>query len=171
LAGAVFMAVPNRQALVANVGNFPAQLRMSWYMGFFNLGARAEKRTAAEDFQLIERLWSHWSPGFHPDDDYLAELKRCLTASFPAPLEYYRALFRPWREALRRARRRLPIDTPTLYLHGADDGCISPRMAANQARFYRARFEQRILDRCGHFLHIERPDDVGALVVDWFDGS
>jgi pimeloyl-ACP methyl ester carboxylesterase len=166
-ARAVLMAVPHPQALLANLADFPGQLRMSWYMGFFNLGAGAERRAAANDFELIERLWARWSPGFRPDDDYLAELKRCLTASFPAPLEYYRALFRPVREAWRRAQRRLPIDTPTLYLHGERDGCISPRMMAGQGRFYRARLAEQILPACGHFLHVERPDVAAPIVVDW----
>jgi pimeloyl-ACP methyl ester carboxylesterase len=166
-ARAVTMAVPHPTALVANVRAFPGQLRLSWYVSFFQLGARADQRASANDFELIERLWAAWSPGFRPGADYLAELKRCLAASGPAPFEYYRALFRPLREALRRARRRLVIDTPTLNLHGARDGCIDARMAAHQERHFRGPFEGRILPGVGHFLQIEQPAEVGALVVDW----
>jgi pimeloyl-ACP methyl ester carboxylesterase len=166
-ARAVTMAVPHPNAFVANLRAFPGQLRLSWYMTFFQLGARADQRASANDFELIERLWAQWSPGFRPSATYLAELKRCLAASGPAPFEYYRALFRPMREALRRSRRRLVIDTPVLNLHGAQDGCIDARMAARQERYFRGPMESRVLPGVGHFLHIERPDEVAALVVDW----
>jgi pimeloyl-ACP methyl ester carboxylesterase len=126
-------------------------------VGFFQL-ERADKEVCANNFELIERLWAQWSPGFRPPPDYLDELKRCLERSMPAPLEYYRALFRPLGQALRRARRHLVIDTPTLNLHGADDGCISPRMAVKQSAYFRAAFECRVLNGVGHFLQIENPD-------------
>jgi pimeloyl-ACP methyl ester carboxylesterase len=166
-ARAVTMAVPHPNALVANLREFPGQLRLSWYVTFFQLGKRADERATANDFELIERLWAKWSPGFRPSAAYLAELKRCLAASGPAPFEYYRALFRPMREALRRARRRLVIDTPLLNLHGANDGCVDARMAARQERFFRGPMQGRVLPGVGHFLHIEQPDEVGAHVVDW----
>jgi pimeloyl-ACP methyl ester carboxylesterase len=161
------MAVPHPNALVANLREFPGQLRLSWYVSFFQLGKRAQERASANDFELIERLWAQWSPNFRPSEEYLAELKRCLGASGAAPFEYYRALFRPMREALRRGRRRLVIDTPTLNLHGARDGCIDARMTVNQEKFYRGRFDCRVLPGMGHFLHIEQPDEVGAHVLDW----
>ena len=166
-ARAVTMAVPHPNALVANLRDFPGQLRLSWYVSFFQLGKRAQDRAKANDFELIERLWATWSPGFRPSAAYLAELKRCLAESGPAPFEYYRALFRPMREALRRARRHLVIDTPTLNLHGARDGCVDARMAARQERFFRGKFESRVLNGVGHFLHIEQPGEVGAHIVDW----
>ncbi len=166
---AVTMAVPHPNALVANLRAFPGQLRLSWYVTFFQLGKRADERASANDFELIERLWAKWSPGFRPSTDYLAELKRCLAASGPAPFEYYRALFRPMREAMRRARRRLVIDTPLLNLHGARDGCVDARMAVRQDRFFRGRFEGRILPGVGHFLHIEQPGEVAAHVVEWLE--
>jgi pimeloyl-ACP methyl ester carboxylesterase len=159
--------VPHPNARVANLRAFPGQLRLSWYVSFFQLGKRADQRAAANDFELIERLWATWSPGFRPSEAYLAELKRCLAASGPAPFEYYRALFRPMREALRRARRRLVIDTPTLNLHGARDGCIDARMAARQERHFRGKFEGRVVPGVGHFLQIEQPDVVGGMIVDW----
>jgi pimeloyl-ACP methyl ester carboxylesterase len=165
---AVTLAVPHPNALVANLRDFPGQLRLSWYVSFFQLGKRADAQASANDFELIERLWAQWSPGFRPSGEYLAELKRCLTASGPAPFEYYRALFRPMREALRRARRRLVIDTPVLNLHGARDGCVDARMAARQERYFRGKFEGRVLEGVGHFLHIEQPDEVARQIIEWF---
>jgi pimeloyl-ACP methyl ester carboxylesterase len=164
---AVTMAVPHPQALLANIREFPGQLRLSWYMGFFQLGRLADERVAAYDFELVMRLWASWSPGFKPDDEYLAELRRCLGASMPAPLEYYRALFRPLRELLRRARTAVDVRTPLLNLHGEDDQCIDPRMTQGQERYVRAPFEPRLVRGAGHFLQLERPDEVGAMIVDW----
>jgi pimeloyl-ACP methyl ester carboxylesterase len=161
----VAMSVPHPQALLANLREFPGQLRLSWYMGFFQLGKMAERRVAAGDFDLIMRLWARWSPGFRPDDDYLAELRRCMSESLPAPLEYYRALFRPVREALRRARQRIDIRTPLTYLHGADDGCIDVRMTRGQERFFRGPFRAHIVPGAGHFLQLENPDAVAGTVL------
>jgi pimeloyl-ACP methyl ester carboxylesterase len=166
-ARAVTMAVPHLNAFAANLRRHPAQLRRSWYMLFFQLGAQADRRVAAGDFELIERLWASWSPGFKPEAAYLAELKACLAESMPAPLEYYRAMFRPLREAMQRGRQRLKIGVPTLHLQGAQDGCISAEMGDGQARYFTAGFEARVVPGVGHFLHIERPDDVGGMIVEW----
>jgi pimeloyl-ACP methyl ester carboxylesterase len=167
-ARAVTMSVPHPQAFVANLKTFPGQLRMSWYMIFFQIGKRADRTVAADDFELVERLWSQWSPGFRPDEAYLAELKRCLGASLPAPLEYYRSLFRPLRDAIRRGRRKLDVRVPTLNLHGARDGCVDVRMAANQEKFFRGPFEARVLPHVGHFMQLEDPAGVAAMMIDWF---
>ena len=79
---------------------------------------------------FIDRLWDEWSPGYDAGED-LALVKRCLAdrPNLSAAIEYYRAaLGRPAEscgkfEAEQRALALTPPQ-PTLYLHGARDGCI-----------------------------------------------
>jgi pimeloyl-ACP methyl ester carboxylesterase len=165
-ARAVTMAVPHPRALLANARRDGAQLRRSSYVAFLGLVPSAAARARADDFRYVDGLWARWSPEFRPDDEYARELKRCLAASSPAPVAYYRTLFRPHgAAALARAAR--PIATPALYLHGRRDGCVDERMAEGQARHFEGPFEQCVLEGAGHFLQIERPDAVAERVVAW----
>jgi pimeloyl-ACP methyl ester carboxylesterase len=163
-ARAVTLAVPHPLAFARNVAKYPAQLRRSWYMGFLNLpgsGVWVERN----DFAFIDRLWRDWSPGFAPGADYMRELKTCLGQSMPGPIAYYRALLRDLPAGLRRVRPK--IETPTLYLHGSNDGCIAAEVSTGQSRFFRARFEEGLIQGAGHFLHLEAPSEVATKVIDW----
>jgi pimeloyl-ACP methyl ester carboxylesterase len=84
----------------------------------------------------------------------------------PAPLEYYRAILRPFTTLVDRLRQAdAPITTPLLQLHGADDGCIVPPNDAD-----RRWFAERVLEvvpNVGHFLHIEAPAAIAARVTRW----
>ena len=91
----------------------------------------------------------------------------------PAPIEYYRAMFWPPVEAVQRLKegaaegRRVVV--PCLYLHGADDGCVSFELARDQERYFAAGVESELLARCGHFLQLERPDAVAERILEWID--
>lgn len=165
---AVTLAVPHPLAFLA--GADPHQLRRSWYIGFFQLPG-AERVAAASDFALVDRLWRTWSPGYRLPDAEREELHRCLRASWPAPLLYYRALLRPLGPALRRIRRPPPrlrrMTVPLLYLHGADDGCVGPEVARGAERFFTAAYRADEIAGAGHFLCAERPDLVAERAAAW----
>ena len=57
---------------------------------------------------------------------------------------------------------------PTLYLHGATDGCMGAELASAAGDVLThpgSRVE--VVDGAGHFLHVERPDAVNRLVLDF----
>jgi pimeloyl-ACP methyl ester carboxylesterase len=164
-ARAVTLSVPHPASWLGNLVHCPRQLLLWWYVLFFNLGGFAQRRAAARDFLLVERLWSAWSPGMVPDQAYFAELKRCLGRSGRAPYEYYRALAR--RGGLLFGNGADPLRTPLLYLHGANDGCVDARMADGQNRWFGDEFEARVLPEAGHFLLLERPAEVTRQVLEW----
>lgn len=173
---AVTLAVPHPLAFLAGLRKHPMQLRRSWYMLAFQ-APLAERLVVRDDFALIERLWRDWSPSYDPSPLHLSRLKLCLAASMPAPIELYRALFRPAGEALRRIERAGRADqrirVPTLQLHGERDGCIGAELFEDQARYFAGERERHMLRGVGHFLHLEAPAEVFALVLDWLrrDGA
>jgi pimeloyl-ACP methyl ester carboxylesterase len=57
---------------------------------------------------------------------------------------------------------------PTRYLHGRDDGCMAAGLAEGAERFLPGEgSDAHILEGCGHFLHLERPDEVNRLILEW----
>ncbi|MBA3451649.1 MAG: alpha/beta hydrolase [Deltaproteobacteria bacterium] len=161
---AVTMSVPHPLTFLRALRN-PSQVVRSSYMGLFQLpGSGWLVRRAG--LPLIDRLWRTWSPGLRLGDDIRADLHACLDASLPAPLEYYRAMFRPlsaFRDRMRRAAK--VIKTPLLQLHGAADGCILPPTTDDSRRFSQRELE--VLPGLGHFLHIEDPERLASRVTQW----
>ena len=163
---AVALAVPHVAAFERNLRRSRSQQQRSAYMVFLMLPALPERLLPSNDFALVDWIWRRWSPGFTPDAEYMRELKRCLHASMPAPLGYYRAL-RPSAMRLRQALldARVPIYVPLLHLHGSEDGCISYAMAEGQERYFKAEFRSETLSGIGHFLQLEAPQHVAQAVL------
>lgn len=163
------LAIPHVLAIETNIERYPRQLRRSAYIGFFQLPVVSDRAVKWGDYRFVERLWRSWSPGFDPGSDQLDELKLCLRASMPAPLKYYRALASP--KAIRDIRATVgagPIVVPTMHLHGEQDGCIGPEIAEDQEEHFSAMFELVMLAGAGHWVHLERPDEVNAAISRWF---
>lgn len=160
----VTLAVPHPLAFTRNLARHPAQLRRSWYMALLNVPG-SDRVVERDDFALVDRLWQDWSPGFQADPAYMRELKACLARSMPGPVLYYRALARDLPGGLRNPPPR--IEVPTLYLHGARDGCIGAELAHGQDRFFRAPLRSVSVPDAGHFLHLEAPGEVTREVLDW----
>lgn len=167
---AITMAVPHPGAFVGALRQHPGQLWRSAYVLFFQLPVLPERSLRRPDGGLVRRLWRRWSPGYElPDPDWQA-LRACLEASMPAPIEYYRALTRPLRDAAERAhgqRDAAAIETGVLQLHGARDGCIAPGIGADQARFFAGDHRRLVLPDVGHFLQLEAPERVAEHVLEW----
>lgn len=134
-------------------------------MGVLQLPVMAERRFAANDWTRIDELWSRWSPSLRLPLQHLARIKRCFALSMPAPLVCHRAMLRP-AIALLHAESAL-IHQPVLHLRGEDDGCITSAASEEQARYFKGSFHQESLAQCGHFLALERPDELAALTLAW----
>lgn len=168
----VTLSVPPFAALMGGMLQ-PAQLRRSWYIWFFQLAGLPEVAVPAEDFALVARLWADWSPGYDGSED-VAAVREALGGpqNLAAAVGYYRAMFDPathlqdYAEA--QAAGQQPPPQPTLYLHGANDGCLGAEMVGDAAASLPAEGSRvEILDDVGHFLHLERPAETNRLILDF----
>lgn len=163
---------PTRADLAGWARILPRQAANSWYILFNQLPVLPERVFE----RLVAHLWARWSPGY----DAAADLAH-LADALPDPIRrsaavgYYRAQPRPWRIPAR--YRELAVDwlgsprVPLLYLHGADDGCLHPRWATRAARHLPAAAEVAVVERAGHFLQLERPDEVAERVLAFLEAS
>ena len=57
---------------------------------------------------------------------------------------------------------------PQLYLHGSDDGCMAAELARGAGAFLPIEGSRaEVIDGTGHFLHLEAPDTVNRMIVDF----
>jgi len=152
------------------------QLRRFFYLFMFRDPAGfAEAVVARDGMAFLDRLWREWSPGFQPGE-HLAQVKQCLRqrANLTAALGYYRAAgaagegtgTTAWYAAQQQAAGRQPPQ-PTLYLHGARDGCIGVELARGTERLLAPSSRMTVIDDAGHFLHLEKPSAVNDHILSW----
>jgi pimeloyl-ACP methyl ester carboxylesterase len=155
----VTMAVPPPAVASAAFFDF-AQLKRSFYVYLFQT-ALAEMVVGADDLAFIDNLWRDWSPG-HDGTEDLVHVKDALRApeNLAAAIGYYRAMFGGG------VLGESPPH-PTLYLHGEDDGAFLADRVPEAKAHLSAESDVRLLPGVGHFLHLERPDEINRLVLDW----
>ena len=164
-ASAVSVAVPPTGHIGVDLASFE-QMRRSWYGFLFQLPV-AEQVAAANDFELLERLWSDWSPAYDAAAD-LEWMKETLRepGSLLAAISYYRDT----PSELRQPSAGDPVpDVPLLYLHGADDGCIGVDILEVARPFLPPRAETVVLQGVGHFPQLEQPTEFNAAVLAFLD--
>ncbi|HET6818368.1 MAG TPA: alpha/beta hydrolase [Mycobacteriales bacterium] len=155
----VTMAVP--PPAVASAAFFDyAQLKKSFYVYLFQTDL-AELVAGGDDLAFIDNLWRDWSPSYDGGVD-LAHVKDALREpdNLRAAIGYYRAMF----------GGGVLGDSPphpTLYLHGEDDGAFLADRVPDSKAHLSAESEVRVVPGVGHFLHLERPDEINRQVVDW----
>ena len=170
----VAMAVPPAAALGMAFMDYE-QIKRSFYIWFFQ-SPLAEVAVPMDDLAFIDGLWADWSPGYDGTED-AAAVKDSLRApdNLSAAIGYYRAMFDPGLHDPRYAAAQdaggLATPQPTLYLHGLADGCLAaPDEAAVLGSLPAEGSQVRLLEGAGHFLHLEQPDEVNRLVVDFRAG-
>jgi pimeloyl-ACP methyl ester carboxylesterase len=163
----VVMAVPPLTAFAATPPPrmLLRQLRNSWYILFNRLPWLPE----ANHERLVRKLWRDWSPGYDASADLPAVLEAMASPeNRRAVIGYYRALvsplgpppaYRRWKGA-----ELSPPLTPLLYLHGVDDGAMDIRLARLAEPSLPEGSTMVEVPDAGHFLHLEQPAVVNALV-------
>jgi len=160
------------------VRRFPSQLGRAWYLFFFQIPGLSDWAVERDDWALVRWLWQRWSPG-HP---IAGEAWAHRRATFEQPgvkramLAYYRQNLSPgvllgWRRSEARALTTVPVRT--LAITGARDGCIDTRLydhVFDPADFPAGHRVVRV-DEGGHFVHLDAPERVRAVIVPWLDAA
>ena len=168
---AVVMSVPPSATLRAArrpglLKLLPGQLVRSWYISYFQLPFAPERSGS----WIVPLLWRRWSPGYPAQEDL-----RHVDAAIGAP-ERWRAALGPYRATIRNSTPPAqyaelhrwwtePPRLPTLYLHGAQDGCMTAKFAPFVRETLPAGSDVAVIDRAGHFLQLEQPAEVGARIA------
>lgn len=173
-AKAVIMSVPpaamfrapgglaDRVRLTARI---PGQLLRFWYIGYFQV-PWLSKGSAS---WVLPLQWRRWSPGYDAEEDL-----RHVDAAIGTP-EGWQAALGPYRDLLstRPPTRYAQLhpywlkrpQLPSLYLHGRDDGCMSAAFAQWVDNVMPPGSGVAVIARAGHFLQLERPDEVAQAVL------
>jgi pimeloyl-ACP methyl ester carboxylesterase len=167
----VSLAIPPLSMDTALYRDYEQQKRF-FYMYLFTLPG-AEEIVAADGMAFIDRLWTDWSPGYDGTED-IAFAKDCLCErpNLSAAIEYYRAALGAPAESCaafdgeQRALAETPPQ-PTLYLHGAQDGCIGVDLVRDAEAQLSPGSRFSVIEDAGHFLQLEKPELVNEEVVAW----
>ena len=165
------MAVPHAGRFARDGLRIPRQLRLSWYMGLFNIPWLSDWIVSRRDYRFIRWLWRDWSPSWQPEPGVLEGV--ISTLSQPgvrsAALGYYRAALsiKALLVSVEEAHYSVPV--PTLALSGERDGCIASDVF--EELMVAQDFPQGLtfsrIPQAGHFLHQEQPGRVNRKIVDW----
>ena len=162
------------------------QLKRFFYLFLFRDPAGfADALVASDQMSFLDRLWHDWSPGYDAGED-LAQVKESLRepANLTAAIGYYRAAGAagapggssgaaggPAETTDRYAAEELAAGRqapqPTLYLHGAADGCIRVDLARGAERLLAPSSRMIVIEDAGHFLQVEKPAEVNEHILTW----
>ena len=160
----VTMTAGHPAAVFKNTMRSPAQLWRSRYAFFFQVPSISEWFVQRHDFTYLEKLWHDWAaPGWTLPQAYLDGVKQTIAASMPSPLLHYRS------GGINGGKNWQKITAPTLYLIGAEDGCVLPEISAGQEDYFAGEFKSEIIPKAGHFLHLEQSEIVGKKVTEWLN--
>lgn len=172
VARVVSLALPHPAVLAARLLGDWEQRKRFWYAWFFQLEGLAEMVVRADLAAFVGRLWEEWSPGFRPDPQHMADVVASLlpAGALEAALEYYRQTLDLRRQDadvadLQQRTTTSRLRVPALFATGAEDGCVVASCLAESAGFCDAECRIEVVEGCGHFLHLEKPEAVGELVA------
>ncbi len=135
------------------------QREKSWYMLLFQFPGIAE-RWLSEDNWANFRSWAR-----HPDaDQVLAELE--ANGSLTPALSWYRANVPPesWVEP---SLMLPPVQAPTMGVWSTADMALTETQMTDSAENVTGPWRYERLDGPGHWLQLDAPDQVNALLLDF----
>ncbi|MFY9588841.1 MAG: alpha/beta hydrolase [Actinomycetota bacterium] len=135
------------------------QMRRSWYSFLFQFKGLAEEKLMANDWSLMREWLAQ-----HPDPERCIEML-ARPDTLPAMLGWYRANMKPdfW---------GVPLDypavtVPVMGIYPSDDDFLTEGVLAGSKDYVAGEWRYEKIDGAGHWVPLERPDEVNALLLDF----
>jgi pimeloyl-ACP methyl ester carboxylesterase len=138
------------------------QLRRIWYMLLFQFRGVAEQWLSGNDFHNFRHFLAT-----HPDLDAVVERMK-EPGALTAALNVYRAVLPP--EALTGSVVLPQVPVPTLGIWGAKDPFNTELGMTGSAAYVDGPWRYERLDSAGHWPHLDAPDEVNRLLLDFLAG-
>jgi pimeloyl-ACP methyl ester carboxylesterase len=178
MARVVCMAVPQNALAFTKLISDWEQMKRSWYMWYLQLPGIYEMSFSGDDCAALENIWRDWSPGLAIDQDDMGRIRAMFSRPevFEAAIGYYRCTVDGTRQSDDLIEEQMAttgdtLGAPALFISGADDGLFIPEQFHEGADYCTAECRVEVLDNCGHFMHLERPDEVNRLVLDFIGAA
>ena len=150
------------------------QARNYWYH-WYMATPRGERAVHEDRRAFCRHMWDTWAPaGWYAPEEFEATAPAFDGPDWAAVVVHsYRhrwghAPGDPAYAADEAALHPAPVlSVPTLVLHGTGDGVNPPASSAGKERYFRGRYERRLLAGVGHFPQREAPAAVAAAVLDF----
>jgi pimeloyl-ACP methyl ester carboxylesterase len=135
------------------------QRQKSWYTLFFQFEGIAEQWLSANDFANM-REWAH-----HPDTDQVA-INLARPGALTAALNWYRANLHP-RTWIGPPLVFPQVQAPTMGVWSSGDFALDERGMTASRQYVDGTWRYERLDGPGHWMQLEAPDELSALLVDF----
>ncbi len=135
------------------------QLEKAWFMLLFQFRGVAEEWLSANQWTNFRFLFHH------PDEvDVIADLE--ANSSLTPGLNYFRAIVNP--ESFVDPPPALPpVQTPTLGVWSSGDFALTEAQMTRSAEHVAGPWRYERLEGPGHWMQLEAPDPVNALLLDF----
>ena len=135
------------------------QRQKSWYMLLFQFEGIAEQWLSANDFANM-RAWAH-----HPDIDQVT-IDLARPGALTAALNWYRANLHP-RTWLEPPLVFPQVTAPTMGVWSSGDFALDEAGMLGSQRFIDGEWRYERIEGAGHWMQLEAPDEVSALLLDF----
>jgi len=171
---ATTIAMPYMRNFYKGLLKVPLQLAYSWYAHFFQVRLFSDLWLSQDNYKAVDHLWQRWSPDWDIPEGLLEGVKETLSQPGvkSAALAYYRCFYDRFSDEGRTSNKLLStvIEVPAMAIAGGRDGCIHKRLfdTLMNKRYFKEGLNYNCIDDAGHFVHLEKPDEVNTLLLDFF---
>ena len=169
----VTLAAAHPATLLGALATNYDMIKGGWHAYFFQMPF-AEQAVLANDYEFVEKWWRDASPEYEIPREVMESVKGTFRQPgvVTAAINYYRHTMNPANRdpmlaALQEQVTTTPTPVPALALHGTKDRPGRLEAFEHMDQFFAAGLEKVILPGTGHFLHLERPGEVNAKIVEF----
>ncbi|HMQ33237.1 MAG TPA: alpha/beta hydrolase [Chloroflexaceae bacterium] len=158
---------PHPAVFLKHLRDNPAQMRRSWYMGFFLLPVLPELAFRANDYAAVEQIFRGTTPPGTFGDEEITAYKDALSKPgvLTAALNYYRAAGRRGARGLFAGPARR-CEVPTLLIWGENDIALGAEMLDDIPEFV-PDLTVRRLPGVSHWVQHQAPAEVNAALLEF----